>query len=94
MRLVVQHFKDSLWYLPQLSASFYFHRNLSFRYQPKDATILGIVGAGGIGSPLNNAISSGKWSNVGAFLLTLILLVILIEYCSTKVRARLAHGRK
>ncbi|MBF1100904.1 MAG: phosphonate ABC transporter, permease protein PhnE, partial [Solobacterium sp.] len=50
--------------------------------------------AGGIGSPLNNAISSGKWSNVGAFLLTLILLVILIEYCSTKVRARLAHGRK
>ena len=60
----------------------------------KDIKSVYFVGAGGIGSPLNNAISSGKWSNVGAFLLTLILLVILIEYCSTKVRARLAHGRK
>ena len=80
--------------LPQLSASFISTAIYRFDINLKDATILGIVGAGGIGSPLNNAISSGKWSNVGAFLLTLILLVILIEYCSTKVRARLAHGRK
>ncbi|MCI5722481.1 MAG: phosphonate ABC transporter, permease protein PhnE [Erysipelotrichaceae bacterium] len=80
--------------LPQLSASFISTAIYRFDINLKDATILGIVGAGGIGSPLNNAISAGKWSNVGAFLLTLIVLVIIIEYFSTKVRARLAHGRR
>lgn len=80
--------------LPQLSASFISTAIYRFDINLKDATILGIVGAGGIGSPLVQSISSGKWSNVGAFLIVLILLVIIIEYFSTKIRARLAHGRR
>ena len=59
----------------------------------KDATVLGIVGAGGIGFPLNDALTNGRWNRVGAFLLVLITLVVIIEYISTKIRARLARGR-
>ena len=80
--------------LPQLSASFISTAIYRFDINLKDATILGIVGAGGIGSPLSQAISNSKWNAVGAFLLSLIVLVIIIEYCSTKIRARLAHGRQ
>lgn len=80
--------------LPQLSASFISTAIYRFDINLKDATILGIVGAGGIGSPLSQSISNSRWDAVGAFLLSLILLVILIEYCSTKIRSRLAHGKK
>ena len=56
----------------------------------KNASVLGLVGAGGIGAPLSFAMSGGRWSDVGALLLGLILLVLLIEYFSTKIRVKLA----
>ncbi len=80
--------------LPQLSASFISTAIYRFDINLKDATVLGIVGAGGIGSPLVQAINYSRWSNAGAFLLVLIVLVIIIEYLSTKIRARLAHGKQ
>ena len=80
--------------LPQLSASFVSTAIYRFDINLKDATTLGIVGAGGIGSPLVQSISYNRWSNVGSFLIALIILVIIIEYCSTKIRARLAHGKQ
>ena len=79
--------------LPQLSATFISTAIYRFDINLKDATILGIVGAGGIGFPLDDAINNGRWNRVGAFLIVLILLVIVIEWISTKIRARLAHGR-
>lgn len=79
--------------LPQLSASFISTAIYRFDINLKDASTLGIVGAGGIGSPLVNAITNGRWPRVGAILLILIVLVVLIEWISTKIRARLAHGR-
>lgn len=80
--------------LPQLLASFISTAIYRFDINLKDATTLGIVGAGGIGSPLVQSISSAKYHNVGAFLWALIVLVVLIEWISTKIRARLAHGRQ
>lgn len=80
--------------LPQLSASFISTAIYRFDINLKDATTLGIVGAGGIGSPLVQSISSAKYNNVGAFLWVLIILVVIIEWISTKIRARLARGRQ
>ena len=54
---------------------------------------IGVVGAGGIGFPLNDAIGQARWNRVGAIVICLIILVIIIEYISTKIRARLARGR-
>ena len=78
--------------LPQLSANFVSTAIYRFDINLKDATTLGIVGAGGIGAALVQSISSRRWSMVGSFLLALIMLVLIIEYCSTKIRAKLARG--
>lgn len=80
--------------MPQLSASFVSTAIYRFDINLKDATTLGIVGAGGIGSPLVQSITYSRWSNVGAFLWALILLVLIIEYVSTRIRNTLARGRQ
>lgn len=80
--------------LPQLLASFISTAIYRFDINLKDATTLGIVGAGGIGSPLVQSISSAKYNRVGAFLWALIVLVVIIEWISTKIRRRLAHGKR
>ena len=52
----------------------------------------GAVGAGGIGAPLIFAMSSYRWNEVGAILLGLIVLVLIIEWISAKIRVKLARG--
>jgi phosphonate ABC transporter, permease protein phnE len=54
--------------------------------------VLGLVGAGGIGAPLIFAMSSYRWNEVGAILLGLIVLVLIIEWISAKIRVKLARG--
>ncbi len=78
--------------IPQLSASFISTTIYRFDINLKDATTLGIVGAGGIGAALIQAITSRRWSLVGAFLTALVLLVLIIEYFSTRIRNKLARG--
>jgi phosphonate transport system permease protein len=80
--------------LPQLSANFISTTIYRFDINLKDATTLGIVGAGGIGAALVQSINSRRWAMVGSFLLALIILVLIIEYCSTKIRNKLAHGNQ
>ena len=58
----------------------------------RDATVLGLVGAGGIGAPLIFAMSAYKWNQVGAILLGLILLILVIEMISSKIRMKLTRG--
>ena len=58
----------------------------------RDATVLGLVGAGGIGAPLIFAMNAYKWNQVGAILAGLIILVLIIEWFSGKIRIKLARG--
>ena len=58
----------------------------------RDATVLGLVGAGGIGAPLIFAMSSYRWNEVGSILLGLIVLVLIIEWISAKIRMKLTRG--
>jgi len=78
--------------LPQLYANFVSTIIYRFDINIKDATTLGIVGAGGIGAALIQCINSRRWSMVGAFLFGMIILMLFIELFSTKVRKRLARG--
>jgi len=55
----------------------------------KNATILGVVQAGGIGAQLMFAISAKRWSDTSAMLIGIISLVLIIEYISTKIRSKL-----
>ena len=78
--------------LPQLYANFISTLIYRFDINMKDATTLGVVGAGGIGAALIQCISSSRWSMVGAYLCGLILLMLIIELFSTKIRKKLARG--
>ena len=50
------------------------------------------VGAGGIGAPLIFAMNAFNWDEVGAILCGLIILVLVVEIISTKIRTKLARG--
>lgn len=78
--------------LPQLYANFISTIIYRFDINIKDATTLGIVGAGGIGAALIQCINSRRWSMVGAFLFGMIILMLIIDLFSTRVRKRLARG--
>ncbi|MCR4945183.1 MAG: phosphonate ABC transporter, permease protein PhnE [Clostridium sp.] len=78
--------------LPQLSTDFVSTTIYRFEINIKDASILGLVGAGGIGAPLVFAMNSYKWNQVGSILVGLIILVLIVEFASTKIRKKLARG--
>ena len=78
--------------IPQLTPSFISTCIYRFDLNLKDAPILGLVGAGGIGAPLSFAMSSYRWNEVGAILLGLVILVLIIEYISTSIRTKLTRG--
>ena len=78
--------------IPQLTASFISTTIYRFDINLKDATTLGSGGAGGIGASLVQCLNSRRWAMVGSFVWGLMVLVLIIELVSTKIRRRLAHG--
>jgi len=56
----------------------------------REATVLGLVGAGGIGVPLDAAISSLAWSRVAVILTVVLALVLVAEAVSARVRSAVA----
>ena len=54
----------------------------------RESTVLGIVGAGGIGFVLNNAILGLEWSRVGLILLVILGVVAVSEVLSASLRKR------
>jgi phosphonate transport system permease protein len=75
--------------LPQLTANFVsviLHR---FEINVKNATVLGLVGAGGIGFTLISAMTSFRWRDASAALWGIIIVVLLIEWLSNAVRKKL-----
>ena len=78
--------------IPQLTASFISTTIYRFDINLKDATTLGIVGAGGIGASLVQCLNSRRWAMVGSFVWGLMVLVLLIEFVSTRIRRKLADG--
>ena len=79
--------------IPQLTASFISTTIYRFDINLKDATTLGIVGAGGIGASLVQCLNSRRWAMVGSFVWGLMVLVLIIEFLSTRVRKKLARGQ-
>ncbi len=78
--------------IPQLSSNFVSTAIYRFEINIKNASVLGLVGAGGIGFPLLSAMQNNRWSDAGAYLSGLIIMVIIIEILSTKIRKRLSYG--
>ena len=51
-----------------------------------ESTVLGLVGAGGIGLQLDSSISTLAWTQVSLILLTILATVLVSEWVSAKVR--------
>lgn len=78
---------------PQLTAniiSIILHR---FEINVKNATVLGLVGAGGIGFSLQSAMGAFRWADAAAYLWGIIIAVIIIESFSSHVREKLVTGK-
>jgi phosphonate transport system permease protein len=56
----------------------------------REATILGPVGAGGIGMALQASIDSLAWSRVSVILAAIVLTVGVAEWSSARLRRALA----
>jgi phosphonate transport system permease protein len=55
----------------------------------RESTVLGLVGAGGIGFALNEAILGLEWSHVGTILVVILAVVLASEAASAWLRKRL-----
>ena len=78
--------------IPQLFPTFVSTMIYRFDMNLRDATVLGLVGAGGIGAPLIFAMNAYRWNEAGSILIGLIVLILIVEYLSTKIRQKLMRG--
>lgn len=63
-----------------------------FESNVRSATILGIVGAGGIGFHLSDRIRAHRWEEVGFIIIMIIVFVALIDFVSHVLRSRLVKA--
>lgn len=75
--------------VPQVRARFVGLSLYRFDINFRESSVLGIVGAGGIGATLNTSIARYEYSTTAAIILLIVGLVLLLEYGSGFIRARL-----
>lgn len=78
--------------IPQLTAQFLSTAIYRFEINLKNAAVLGLVGAGGIGGPLLFAVRAGvaRFDDASAYLIGLGVAVLVIELISNFVRSKLS----
>lgn len=82
---------QTIWYaiVPQALPEFASLTLYRFDINVRSASILGLIGAGGIGTPLIFALNARGWSRVGIILLGIIITVLIIEFISSTIRKKL-----
>jgi phosphonate transport system permease protein len=75
--------------LPQVAAGFASYTLLRFEINVREASVMGFVGAGGIGTELVVAVRKFYYSDVSAILLMIVLTVFAIDIGTGWVRERL-----
>ena len=78
--------------IPQLTANFLSTIIYRFEINVKNATILGLVGAGGIGMTLLDALGSFNFGLVAVCIWGILVVVFVVEYFSTKIRTKITTG--
>lgn len=74
--------------VPQVLPSYFSFVMYRLEVNMRAATVLGIIGAGGIGTPLIFALSVRDWERVGIILLGVVMMVALVDVLSGKIRSR------
>src|SRR5690606_33155401 len=71
--------------MPRLIGLSLYRLDINFR----ESSVIGIVGAGGIGATLNTAIDRYEYDSAGAILIIIIAIVMLAEYGSGWIRKKI-----
>ena len=83
----VQVFFNAVWpsVLPQFVSSHLY----IWEYNIRDSTILGLIGAGGLGLLISEATALFQWGRLATILLVVIALVFVFDAASRRIRAAL-----
>jgi len=76
-----------LW--PQIQPAFWGIALFRWDINVRESAVLGLVGAGGIGVALDDAINFFLWDKVATVLIAVLVVVILAEIVVTRIRKRL-----
>lgn len=74
--------------LPE-TVAFWLYR---FEVNIRASAVLGVLGAGGIGSLLSQLFRHREWERIGIALVVIIVVTIIVDQMSAAVRRRIIHG--
>ena len=75
--------------VPQVLPEFMSNTLYRFEINLRAATILGLVGAGGIGLPLIQRLQFRRWDEVSMFLIVIVAFIIIVDSVSSRIRRNL-----
>jgi len=79
---------------PQVKPTFLSYSFMRLEVNFRSSTILGLVGAGGIGQELMTNIKLDRYDQVSMTLLLIIVVVSVLDYVSGELRKRVVEGAK
>jgi len=75
--------------VPQVLPGFLSYALLRFEINVRSSTIIGFVGAGGIGQELRRVIGFNIYDQISAIAILILIIVTLIDLASERIRARI-----
>jgi phosphonate transport system permease protein len=85
-------FRYGFW--PQLRRRYLAHSIWMFEYNIRSASIIGYVGAGGLGLRLHSYQEYGQWNRFSAVLFMILFTVLALEIFPKLIRKLLAHNSR
>ncbi|MBA2723820.1 MAG: phosphonate ABC transporter, permease protein PhnE [Methylibium sp.] len=82
-----QVFFNAVW--PSVLPQFVSNHLYVWEFNIRDSTILGLIGAGGLGLLISEAVSLFQWSRLATILLVVIALVVAFDTLSRRIRQAL-----
>lgn len=82
-----QVFFHGVW--PSVLPQFVSHHLYVWEFNIRDSTILGLIGAGGLGLLISEAVSLFQWSRLATLLIVVVALVMLFDALSRRIREAL-----
>ncbi len=83
----IQVFLFGAW--PSLMPSVISNHLYVWEYNIRDSTVLGLIGAGGLGLLVSEAVSLFQWGRLSTLLIAIVAMVIAFDALSRKIRQRL-----
>jgi phosphonate transport system permease protein len=78
--------------LPQVAPGFISYALLRFEINVRGASVIGFVGAGGIGQEIYNVIAFNYYEEISAIVLMVIVVVAMIDLVSERLRHRITDA--